>query len=65
MRKLPADQVRSTTLRMRISRPLMEKLQSMASQDRRSISFMAQMLIEEAIAERDKAHDADTKPKRR
>jgi hypothetical protein len=54
MRKLPADEVRSTTLRMRISRPLMEKIQELAAQERRSISFMAQMLIEEAIADREK-----------
>ena len=55
MRKLPADGVRSTTLRMWLSRPLMEKIKQLAEQERRSISFMAQMLIEEAIAERDKS----------
>jgi hypothetical protein len=60
MRKLPADEVRSTTLRMWLSRPLLEKIKELAEQERRSISFMAQMLIEEAIA----AREAD-KPKRR
>jgi predicted transcriptional regulator len=55
MRKLPADGVRSTTLRMWLSRPLMEKIKQLAEQERRSISFMAQMLIEEAIAEREKS----------
>ena len=55
MRKLPADEVRSTTLRMWVSRPLMEKIKELAEQERRSISFMAQMLIEEAIAEREKS----------
>ena len=55
MRKLPADEVRSTTLRMWVSRPLMEKIKELAGQERRSISFMAQMLIAEAIAERDKS----------
>lgn len=54
MRKLPAEEVRSTTLRMWLSRPLMEKIKELAAQERRSISFMAQMLIEEAIAEREK-----------
>jgi hypothetical protein len=54
MRKLPADEVRSTTLRMWLSRPLMEKIKQLAEQERRSISFMAQMLIEEAIEEREK-----------
>ena len=55
MRKLPADGVRSTTLRMWLSRPLMEKIKQLAEQERHSISFMAQMLIEEAIAEREKS----------
>jgi hypothetical protein len=55
MRKLPADEVRSTTLRMWVSRPLMEKIKELAEQERRSISFMAQMLIEEAIADREKS----------
>jgi hypothetical protein len=55
MRKLPADGVRSTTWRMWLSRPLMEKIKQLAEQERRSISFMAQMLIEEAIAEREKS----------
>jgi hypothetical protein len=55
MRKLPADEVRSTTLRMWLSRPLMEKIKELAEQERRSISFMAQMLIEEAIADREKS----------
>jgi hypothetical protein len=54
MRKLPADEVRSTTLRMWVSRPLMEKIKELAGQERRSISFMAQMLIKEAIEEREK-----------
>ena len=55
MRKLPVYEVRSTTLRMRVSRTLMEKIQELATQERRSISFMAQMLIEEAIADREKS----------
>jgi hypothetical protein len=55
MRKLPADEVRSITLRMWVSRPLMEKIKELAEQERRSISFMAQMLIEEAIADREKS----------
>jgi predicted transcriptional regulator len=54
MRKLPDDQVRATTLRMRVSRPLMDKIKELAEQERRSVSFMAQMLIEEAIAERER-----------
>jgi hypothetical protein len=61
MRKLPADEVCSTTLRMWLSRPLLEKIKALAEQERRSISFMAQMLIEEAIADR----EAADKPKRR
>jgi hypothetical protein len=40
---------------MWVSRPLMEKIKELAEQERRSISFMAQMLIAEAIAERDKS----------
>ena len=54
MRKLPNDEVRATSLRMRISRPLMDKIKALAEQERRSFSFMAQMLLEEAIAEREK-----------
>jgi hypothetical protein len=54
MRKLPHDEVRATNLRMRISRPLMDKIKALAERERRSFSFMAQMLLEEAIAEREK-----------
>jgi predicted transcriptional regulator len=52
MRKPPDDEVRSTLLRMRISRPLFEKIQELAEKERRSTALMAQMLMEEAIAER-------------
>jgi hypothetical protein len=33
----------------------MEKIKELAEQERRSISFMAQMLIEEAIVDREKS----------
>jgi predicted transcriptional regulator len=54
MRKLLNNELRATTLRMRLSRPLLEKIKKLAEQERRSMSFMAQMLIEEAIVEREK-----------
>jgi hypothetical protein len=65
MRKLAAGDVRDVNLRLRITRPLLQRIEAIAAQERRSVSLMAQILIEESISEREHVAEQHKAPKRK